>query len=344
MGLLNLLSRDLGIDLGTANTLVHVRGKGIVIREPSVVAIRTDTKKVLAVGEEAKRMIGRTPGNIVAIRPMRDGVIADFDVTQQMIKYFILKASYRMLPFIHPRVVVCVPSGVTEVEKRAVYEAAKEAGAREAYLVEEPMAAAIGAGLPVHEATGSMVVDIGGGTSEVAIISLGGVVTSCSTRVGGNKMDEAITIYVKKEYNLLIGERTAEEIKITIGSAFLKVIEQTMEVRGRDLVTGLPKSITITSTQILEALREPVNSILDSIKLTLEKTPPELASDIMDKGIMLTGGGALLDGIDKLIRHETGISVFVADNPLDCVALGTGRVVEEMETLKRVAISARNIM
>jgi len=344
MGILNILSKDLGIDLGTANTLVHVRGKGIVIREPSVVAIRSDTKKVLAVGEEAKRMIGRTPGNIVAIRPMRDGVIADFDVTQQMLKYFILKASFRIIPFIHPRIVVCVPSGVTEVEKRAVYEAAKEAGAREAYLVEEPMAAAIGAGLPVHEPTGSMVVDIGGGTSEVAIISLGGIVTSRSMRVGGNKMDDSIAHYVKKEYNLMIGERTAEDIKITIGSAYPKEREQTMEIRGRDLVTGLPKTVTINSTQILEALRDPVNSIVDSIKLTLEKTPPELAADIMDRGIMLTGGGALLDGIDDLVRYETGMPVFVADNPLDCVALGTGKVVEEMETLKRVAISARNIM
>lgn len=341
MGLFNLFARDLGIDLGTANTLVHVRGKGIVIREPSVVAIRSDKRQVLAVGEEAKRMIGRTPGNIVAIRPMKDGVIADFDVTKDMLQYFIRKSILRVLPF-HPRVVVCVPSGVTEVEKRAVEEAARQAGAKEAYLVEEPMAAAIGAGLPVHEPTGSMVVDIGGGTSEVAIISLGGIVTSKSLRVGGNKLDDAIISYIKKEYNLMIGERTAEEIKITIGSAYPREEEQSMDIRGRDLVTGLPKTLRITSAEVMEAMRDPVNSIVEAIKLTLEKTPPELASDIMDKGIMLTGGGALLDGMDKLVRQETGMPVHIADNPLDCVALGAGKVVEELETLKRVAIATRN--
>lgn len=340
MGLFNIFSRDLGIDLGTANTLVHVRGKGIVIREPSVVAIRGDKKEVLAVGEEAKRMIGRTPGNIIAIRPMKEGVIADFDITQEMLKYFIRKSISRFLRF-HPRVVVCVPSGVTEVEKRAVDEATRQAGAKEAYLVEEPMAAAIGAGLPVHEPTGSMVVDIGGGTSEVAIISLGGIVTSKSLRVGGNKLDDAIIYYIKKEYNLMIGERTAEEIKITVGSAFPKEQEQSMDIRGRDLVTGLPKTLKITSAEVMEALREPVNSIIESIKLTLEKTPPELAADIMDKGIMLTGGGALLDGLDSLVRQETGMPVRIADNPIDCVALGAGKVVEEIETLKRVAISTR---
>jgi len=342
MGILNMFSRDMGIDLGTANTLVHVRGKGIVIREPSVVAIRSDTKRVLAVGEEAKRMIGRTPGNIVAIRPMKDGVIADFDVTQEMLKYFIRKAVKRVLP-IHPRVVVCVPSGVTEVEKRAVDEATRQAGAREAYLVEEPMAAAIGAGLPVHEPTGSMIVDIGGGTCEVAIISLGGIVTSKSIRVGGNKLDEAIISYIKKEYNLMIGERTAEEIKIAIGSAFPEEKEESMDVRGRDLVTGLPKTLRITSSEIREALRESVNSIIEAIKLTLEKTPPELASDIMDKGIMLTGGGALLNGLDKLVRQETGMPVHIAENPLDSVALGAGRIVEEIETLKKVALTTKNI-
>ena len=341
MGLFRIFARDLGIDLGTANTLVHVRGKGIVIREPSVVAIRSDRRQVLAVGEEAKRMIGRTPGNIVAIRPMKDGVIADFDVTRDMLQYFIRKSIMRGLPF-HPRVVVCVPSGVTEVEKRAVEEAARQAGAREAYLVEEPMAAAIGAGLPVHEPTGSMVVDIGGGTSEVAIISLGGIVTSKSLRVGGNKLDDAIIYYIKKEYNLMIGERTAEDIKITIGSAYPREEEQSMDIRGRDLVTGLPKTLRITSAEVMEAMRDPINSIVEAIKLTLEKTPPELASDIMDKGIMLTGGGALLDGMDKLVRQETGMPVHVADNPLDCVALGAGKVVEELETLKRVAIATKN--
>jgi len=342
MGLFNMFSKDLGIDLGTANTLVHVRNKGVLIREPSVVAIRNDnSKEVLAVGEEAKRMIGRTPGNIVAIRPMKDGVIADFDITQEMLKYFIRKASARRIS-VRPRVVVCVPSGVTEVEKRAVEEATRQAGAREAYLIEEPMAAAIGAGLPVHEPTGSMIVDVGGGTSEVAIISLGGIVTSKSLRIGGNILDDSIVSYIKKEYNLMIGERTAEEIKINIGSAFPKDKEESMDVRGRDLVTGLPKTLRITSTEILEALKEPVNNIVEAIKLTLEKTPPELAADIMDKGIMLTGGGALLSGLDKLIRSETGMPVNISENPLDCVVLGAGKVLEELETLKRVAVMARS--
>ncbi|HHU62653.1 MAG TPA: rod shape-determining protein [Clostridiales bacterium] len=337
-----MFSKDLGIDLGTANTLVHVRNKGVLIREPSVVAIRNDnSKEVLAVGEEAKRMIGRTPGNIVAIRPMKDGVIADFDITQEMLKYFIRKASARRIS-VRPRVVVCVPSGVTEVEKRAVEEATRQAGAREAYLIEEPMAAAIGAGLPVHEPTGSMIVDVGGGTSEVAIISLGGIVTSKSLRIGGNILDDSIVSYIKKEYNLMIGERTAEEIKINIGSAFPKDKEESMDVRGRDLVTGLPKTLRITSTEILEALKEPVNNIVEAIKLTLEKTPPELAADIMDKGIMLTGGGALLSGLDKLIRSETGMPVNISENPLDCVVLGAGKVLEELETLKRVAVMARS--
>ena len=342
MGFLNIFTKDMGIDLGTANTLVHVRGKGVIIREPSVVAIRSDTKRVLAIGEEAKKMIGRTPGNIVAIRPMKEGVIADFDVPQEMLKYFIRKAIKRVFP-LHPRVVVCVPSGVTEVEKRAVEEAAKQAGAREAYLVEEPMAAAIGAGLPVQEPTGSMVVDIGGGTSEVAIISLGGIVTSKSLRIGGNRMDDAIISYIKKEYNLMIGERTAEEIKISIGSAAPMTKEETIEVRGRDLITGLPKTLKITSTEIMDALREPVNSIVEAIKLTLEKTPPELAADIMDKGIMLTGGGALLNGLDRLVRQETGMPVHIAENAIDCVALGAGRVVEEIDTLKKVALSTKSV-
>lgn len=345
MAFWGIFSRDMGIDLGTANTLVYVKGRGIVIREPSVVAIRNDnSRQVLAVGEEAKKMIGRTPGNIIAIRPMKDGVIADFDVTQEMLSYFIRKAVPRGFPLrLHPRVVLCVPAGVTEVEKRAVEEAAKQAGAREAYLIEEPMAAAIGAGLPVHEPIGSMVVDIGGGTSEVAIISLGGIVASKSLRIGGNKLDDSIAYYIKKEYNLMIGERTAEEIKITIGSAFKKKVENSMDIRGRDLVTGLPKTLHITSYEIMEALREPVTAIIDAIKLTLEKTPPELAADIMDRGIMLTGGGALLDGLNELIKQETGMSVNIADNPLDCVAIGAGKVVEEIEMLKRIAVSIKNI-
>ncbi len=342
MGLLNFFSKDMGIDLGTANTLVYVNGKGVVLREPSVVAIQNDTKTVLAVGEEAKKMIGRTPGNIVAIRPMKDGVIADFDVTQSMLKYFIRKA-YGKRTLVQPRVVVCVPSGVTEVEKRAVEEAAYQAGAREAYLIEEPMAAAIGAGLPVEEPTGSMVVDIGGGTTEVAIISLGGIVTAKSIRVGGDELDESIMNYIKREYNLMIGERTAEEVKITVGSAFPKAQEEKMNIRGRDLVTGLPKTLEITSTEILEALREPVSQIIDAIKYTLEKTPPELAADIMEMGIMLTGGGALLDGLDSLVINETGMPVTIAEEPLDCVVLGTGKTIEELDTLKRVLITPKKL-
>ena len=342
MGLFNIFSKDMGIDLGTANTLVYVNGKGIVLREPSVVAIQNDTKTVLAVGEEAKKMIGRTPGNIVAIRPMKDGVIADFDVTQSMLKYFIRKA-YGRKSFIQPRVVVCVPSGVTEVEKRAVEEAAYQAGAREAYLIEEPMAAAIGAGLPVEEPTGSMVVDIGGGTTEVAIISLGGIVTAKSIRVGGDELDESIIHYIKREYNLMIGERTAEEVKITIGSAFPKAKEDRMLIRGRDLVSGLPKTLEISSHEIMEALREPVSQIVEAIKYTLEKTPPELAADIMEIGIMLTGGGALLDGLDALVRKETGMPVRIADEPLDCVVLGTGKAIESIDTLKRVLITPKKL-
>ncbi|TYP57616.1 rod shape-determining protein [Thermosediminibacter litoriperuensis] len=342
-GLFRALSKDIGIDLGTANTLVHVKGKGIVLREPSVVAIQRDTGAILAVGEEAKHMIGRTPGNIVAIRPLKDGVIADFDVTQTMLKHFISKA-LKSRSFVKPRVVVGIPSGVTEVEKRAVIDATLQAGAREAYLIEEPMAAAIGAGLEVQEPTGNMVVDIGGGTTEVAIISLGGIVTSKSIRVGGDEMDEAIVNYIKKEYNLMIGERTAEEIKIAIGSAFPKPKEETMDVRGRDLVTGLPKTIKVTSEEIREALMEPVNSILDAIKVTLEKTPPELAADIMDRGIVMSGGGSLLYGLDKLVNHETGMPVHIAENPLDCVALGTGKALEELDLLKRVQVSSKKVV
>nr|WP_190014597.1 rod shape-determining protein [Geosporobacter subterraneus] len=336
-------SKDMGIDLGTANTLVYVRGRGIVVREPSVVAIQEDTRQVLAVGQEAKQMIGRTPGNIIAIRPLKDGVIADFDVTQSMLKYFIRRAYPKKSLFFQPRVVVGVPSGVTEVEKRAVEEAALQAGAKEAYLIEEPMAAAIGAGLPVEEPTGSMVVDIGGGTTEIAIISLGGIVTSKSIRIGGDELDEAIVQYIKKEYSLMIGERTAEEIKLKIGSAYPKGKEDKLSIRGRDLVSGLPKTLEISSAEIMDALHEPVNAIVDAIKYTLEKTPPELASDIMEFGIMLTGGGALLDGLDRLVRRETGMPVKIAEEPLDCVALGTGKTIEEIETLKRVLISPRKL-
>ncbi len=335
-------AKDIGIDLGTANTLVHVKGKGIIIREPSVVAINKRNNEILAVGDSAKEMIGRTPGNIVAIRPMKDGVIADFDVTQSMLKYFIKKAMTGGM-FSKPRVVICVPSGVTEVEKRAVEEATYQAGAKEVYLIEEPMAAAIGANLPVEEPSGSMVVDIGGGTSEVAVISLGGIVTSKSLRVAGDELDEYIVNYVKKDYNLMIGERTAEEIKMTIGAAYPKPKDEKMEIRGRDLISGLPKNITISSSEIMEALKEPVNSIVDAIKYTLEKTPPELASDIMDRGIMLTGGGALLSGLDKLIKEETGMSVAIAENPLDCVAMGSGKALDEIETLKKVLISPKKV-
>ncbi|NTV88962.1 MAG: rod shape-determining protein [Clostridiales bacterium] len=339
---MGFFARDIGIDLGTANTLVHVKGKGIVVREPSVVAINRKSNTILAVGDSAKEMIGRTPGDIVAIRPMKDGVIADFDVTQSMLKYFIKRAISGSF-MSKPRVVICVPSGVTEVEKRAVEEATLAAGAREAYLIEEPMAAAIGAKLPVEEPSGSMIVDIGGGTSEVAVISLGGIVASKSLRIAGDEFDEAIVHYVKKEYNLMIGERTAEEIKVTIGAAYPKPKDESMDVRGRDLITGLPKNITISSGEIIEALKEPINAIVDSIKYTLEKTPPELAADIMDRGIMLAGGGALLSGLDKLINEETGMPVYIAENPLDCVAIGSGKVLDEIETLKKVLISPRKL-
>ena len=335
-------SRDLGIDLGTANTLVHVKGKGIVLREPSVVAILRDTGAVLAVGEEAKQMIGRTPGNIVAIRPLKDGVIADFDVTQAMLKYFI-KKSIDTNSFVRPRVVVGVPSGITEVEKRAVIDATVQAGAREAYLIEEPMAAAIGAGLPVHEPTGNMVVDIGGGTTEVAVISLGGIVTSRSIRVGGDEMDEAIVQYIKRTYNLMIGERTAEAVKMEIGSALLTTGGEAMDVRGRDLVTGLPKTLNIKAEEVLYALSEPVASIIEAVKVTLEKTPPELASDIMDRGIVMTGGGSLLRGLDLLLSKETGMPVHIAEDALSCVANGTGKALESIEILKRVIMSPKKI-
>lgn len=329
------MTKDMGIDLGTANTLVYIKGQGIVVREPSVVAIRDDSKDVLAVGEEAKRMIGRTPGNIVAIRPMKDGVIADFDITQSMLSYFIQKAAAKK-GVVSPRIAICVPFGVTEVEKRAIEEAARNAGAKDAFLIEEPMAAAIGAGLRIEEPEGNMVVDIGGGTSEIAIISLGGIVTAKSIRLGGDELDEAIVNYVKKEYSLMIGERTAEDVKIKIGSAYKEGDEVEMEIRGRDLISGLPKTMQISSSEVRDALRDPVNSIVDGIKSTLEKTPPELASDIMENGIMLTGGGALLKGLDKLVKEETGMPVKIAENPLDCVAIGTGKSVEDQEIFEKV--------
>ncbi len=342
MGLFSGFVKDMGIDLGTANTLVYIKGKGIVAREPSVVAIQTNIKEVLAVGEEAKKMIGRTPGNIVAIRPLKDGVIADFDVTKSMLKYFIRKATKRR-SFLQPRVVVCVPSGVTEVEKRAVEEAAIHAGARDAYLIEEPMAAAIGAGLPVQEPTGSMIVDIGGGTTEVAIISLGGIVTSKSIRVGGDELDESIVNFIKKEYSLMIGERTAEEVKITIGSADGNTEITAMDIRGRDMITGLPKTINVSSKEIYDAMKEPIHNIIEAIKSTLEKTPPELASDVMELGIMLTGGGALLEGLDRLIGEETGMPVHIAEEPLDCVAIGTGKALDSIEILKKTLSNNKRI-
>jgi len=324
-----LFTQDIGIDLGTANTLVFVKGKGIVIREPSVVAVdqKSNPPKVVAVGSEAKEMIGRTPGSIVAVRPLKDGVIADFEITAEMIAAFIKRTTKRS-PFARIRVLICIPSGVTEVERKAVYDAAKAANAKYVSLIEEPMAAAIGAGLPVGEATGSMVVDIGGGTAEVAVISLGGVVTSNSARVAGDNFDEAIIAYIKKKYNLLIGERTAEDIKIKIGSAYPYDGEGTINIKGRNLMDGLPKNVDITSEEIREALSDSVSQIVDAVKATLEKTPPELAADIIDRGIMLTGGGALLRGLDRLISAETKIPVLVADNPLDCVVDGTGICLE----------------
>ncbi len=340
---LGIFSKDMGIDLGTANSLVYLKGKGIVLREPSVVAIQRDNGHVLAVGEEAKQMIGRTPGNIIAIRPMKDGVIADFDITQSMIKYFISKALRGRTFLIRPRVVVSVPSGVTAVEERAVREAALQAGAREAYLIEEPMAASIGAGLPVHEPTGNMIVDIGGGTTEVAVISLGGIVTSRSVRKAGDEMDDSIIQHVKKTYNLMIGERTAEEIKIQIGTAFPLDAVETYEVRGRDLISGLPKTIEITSEEIYKALSDPVASIVDAIKSTLEQTPPELSADIMDRGIVMAGGGSLLRGLDHLVSEQTGMPVHLAEEPLLAVAYGTGRVLDNINILRKIIIHPKKL-
>ena len=320
-------NKEIGIDLGTANTLVFIKGKGIVMREPSVVAVDVRTDTVLAVGTQAKEMIGRTPGSIVAVRPLKDGVIADFDITATMLKYFIRKAIKGSF-FAHPRVIVGLPSGVTEVERRAVEDAARKGGASEVELIEEPMAAAIGAGLPVAEPTGSMVVDIGGGTTEVAVLSLGDIVTAISARVAGDKFDECIISYVKKKYNLLIGERTAEDIKISIGSAYPYEDEGSVEIKGRNLVDGLPKNVTLAAAEVREALSDAVGTIIDVVKSTLEKTPPELSADIIDHGITLTGGGAMLRGLDILLSNETGIPVHVAENPLDCVAQGTGKRLE----------------
>ena len=331
--------RDMAVDLGTANTLVYVRGRGIVLSEPSVVAIDSASGAVHAVGVEAKRMLGRTPGTIRAIRPLKDGVIADFDVTEQMLRHFIQKVHQNR--WAHPRVVVCVPSGVTGVEKRAVEEACLSAGARQAYLIEEPMAAAIGCGLPVAEPTGSMIVDIGGGTSEVAIISLGGIVVSQSIRVGGDECDEAIISAVKRKYKLMIGQQTAEEVKLEIGSAFPLQEEVQAEIRGRDLVTGLPKTVVLSSEEGREALEEPLQQILGAVKETLDRTPPELASDIMDRGIMMAGGGALLQGMDERLRDETQMPAHLAESPLTCVAVGSGRSLEEFEAIHKSSIGSR---
>ena len=338
--MLGFFAKDIGIDLGTANTLVHLKGKGIIIREPSVVAIDKYTGQVVAVGTEAKEMLGRTPENLNAIRPLKDGVIADFTATRMMLKHLVEKACQRYV-IARPRVVVCVPSGVTEVEERAVEEATVNAGAREAYLMEEPMAAAIGAGLKIGEPTGTMIVDIGGGTSEISVISLGGVVTSKSLRIAGDELNDAIINYVRKEFNVAIGETTAEEIKMTIGSAYPSMTTEEMDVKGRDLQTGLPKTITVNSTQIEEAMKEVVMQIVDGIKVTLEKTPPELAADIMVNGITISGGGALIKNIDRLIALETGIPVNIAETPLDCVVKGAGKVLEDLDNLKSVLINSR---
>ncbi len=336
--LAGLFSNDLAIDLGTANTLVYVKGVGIVMNEPSVVAINknvTGPKRILAVGKEAKEMLGRTPGDIVAIRPLKDGVIADFEITAAMIRYFVEKAHNRRT-MVKPRVIVCVPYGITNVEKRAVKEAAESAGVREVFLIEEPMAAAIGAGLPVTEPSGSMIVDIGGGTTEVAVISLAGIVYSKSVRVAGDKMDEAIINYIKRKYNLLIGERTAEEIKIGIGNAYPSDVIETMHVKGRDMVAGIPKTIQVTSEEIREAIAEPVNIIVEAVRVALEQTPPELAADIVDKGIVLAGGGALIKNLDVLLREETGLPIMIADNPLTSVVIGSGKALDQIHVLSGI--------
>ncbi len=338
-----MFSNDLAIDLGTANTLVFMKGKGVVVSEPSVVAVKTGAagqRKVLAVGKDAKEMLGRTPGSIVAIRPMKDGVIADFDYTEEMLRYFIRKVHNRK-NLIRPRIVICVPSGITQVEKRAVRESAESAGAREVYLIEEPMAAAIGAGLPITEASGNMIVDIGGGTTEVAVISLAGIVYAQSVRVGGDKLDEAIVQYMKRKYNLLIGERTAEAVKIGIGNVHSTGDDTvTMEIKGRDLVSGIPTTMEINSDEVREAMSEPINTIVEAVRISLEQTPPELAADIVDKGIVLAGGGAYLKNLDILLRQETGLPVVVAEDPLSCVVIGSGAVIDQLDLLKQVAVSS----
>jgi rod shape-determining protein MreB len=330
--------RDIAVDLGTANTLVYVRGRGIVLNEPSVVAVNVKDGRPLAVGAEAKRMIGRTPSHIQAVRPLKDGVIADFEICEKMLRYFLQRAQPRR--FARPRVIICVPSGITGVERRAVMEAAVNAGARKAYIIEEPMAAAIGAGLPVHEPSGSMVVDVGGGTTEVAVISLGGIVTSKSVRVGGDELDEAIISYVKKQHSLALGERTAEEIKIALGSAYPLEQEERAEIRGRDLVSGLPTCLIVTTSEIREAIAEPVSAIVDAVKAALDNTPPELSGDIMEHGIALTGGGALLRGLDARLHAETGMTIVLARDPLSCVAIGAGQCLEEFEVLERVLVTS----
>jgi rod shape-determining protein MreB and related proteins len=339
----NFVGRDMAVDLGTANTLVYVRGKGILVDEPSVVAINEKTGELVAVGHDAKQMVGRTPEDITAIRPLQDGVIADFEATEQMLRHFIALV-HRRRYLAKPRMVVCVPSGITAVEQRAVKEAGYQAGARRVYIIEEPMAAAIGAGLPVHKATGNMVVDVGGGTTEVAVISLGGIVTSLSVRTAGDEVDRAITNWMKKEHALLLGEATAEEVKVTLGSAFPGPEDREAEIRGRDLVSGLPRTVTLTSADVRTAIEEPVHAIVDAVRVTLDQTPPELAGDIMDRGIVLTGGGALLRGLDERLRHETGMPVHVAEDPLQSVALGAGRCVEEFEALQQVLVTERRGM
>jgi len=340
VGLFNLISNDIGIDLGTANTLVFVRGQGIVLNEPSVVAIERVSGKVVAIGSAAKEMLGRTPGEIVAIRPLRDGVIADFEITEKLLADFI-KRVVRHRYLMKPRIVISVPSGITEVEKRAVRDSAENAGAREVYLIQEPMAAAIGVGLPVNQPSGTMIIDIGGGTSEIAVIALNGIVSNISIRIAGDEMNEAIIMYLRKNYNLLIGELTAEELKIKIGSAFPMEQEMSQDVKGRDLIAGVPKSITLSSVQVREALTEPIDAIIEAVRQSLEQTPPELASDILERGIVLTGGGGLLRGLDKRLREETNLPVYTADDPLTCVARGTGKVLEDMQGYNKVLIRAR---
>lgn len=340
---LGLMSNDIGIDLGTATTLVYVKGEGVVLCEPSVVAVERGTSHVLAVGEEAKRMLGRTPGNIVAIRPMRDGVITDFEITEAMLRHFIRKVRRRRFQ-VRPRIVIAIPSGITEVERRAVKESAERAGARDVYLIEEPIAAAIGVGLPIEEPLGNMIIDVGGGTTEIAVISLAGIVFSKSIRIGGDEMNEAVIEYLKKTYNLMIGERTAEDVKIKIGSAYPLEEEMSLEVRGRDLVAGLPKTVTITSEEVREALQEPLRAILEITKISLERTPPELAADLIEHGIVMAGGGSLLRGLDKLISEETGLPVHIADDPLTAVANGTGKVLNEIHYLKKVTVPIKSDM